>query len=142
MLITRQPTPAHIHDTPEIGDRFWYWYGQSGRRYIHSVYPANACPVLPGAVYISVYRTADSRFEPLSIETAGTIDQMTGNYTPAAGADEVHVHLLAASTEGARAICTDLSTAIFGTSRPEQPAPQLQHSLLPGLQQQLALVSI
>jgi len=139
MLQIRQPTPAHINDTPEIGDSFWYWYGTSGRRYIHSVYPVNCCPVLPGAVYLSVYRTADGRFEPLSIETASTVSQLSGTFTPAAGADEVHVHLLASSTEEARIIRADLREAVFGPALPEQPAPLVQHTLPSNAEHQLAL---
>ena len=139
MLQTRQPSPAHINDTPEIADRFWYWYGASGHRYIHSVYPVNRCPVVPGAVYLSVYRTADGRFEPLSIDTASTVSQLSGTFTPAAGADEVHVHLLASSTEAARTICADLRDAIFGPAQTGQPVPQVQYALLPDMQQQLAL---
>ena len=59
--------PMNIHGTPlsstllrdtDAADRFWYWRGQSGRRYIHSVYSLSACPPLPGA---SISRCAARR---------------------------------------------------------------------------------
>ena len=58
--------PMNIHGTPlsstllrdtESADRFWYWSGRSGRRYIHSVYPLASFPPLPGAVYIASRRS-------------------------------------------------------------------------------------
>src|SRR3954463_7132796 len=91
-----------IHGTPltsilpegSIEPRFWYWFGASGRRYIHSVYPAGCCPPLPGAVFIAVKRTG-------TLRTAVSVGRFSVfwdlSVTPAVGWDveELHVHLLA-----------------------------------------------
>ena len=116
MQIHTQPSPASINNDPHFNDRFWYWYGASGNRYIHSVYPAKACPVMPRAVYLSVRRLSDDRFVPLSIEIADAVSLLTNAYVACDGADEVHVHLLAEGDREARSICDDLKAGVFGRS--------------------------
>ncbi len=109
-------------DTPEYADmkqRFFYWQGQSGQKYIHSVYEIDACPPLPGAVYVAVKRVglmrvavAVGRFAPFWDKTLGE-DDLTR--LEMLGADEVHVHLLARSAEAAEAVKHDLSSALGET---------------------------
>lgn len=111
-----QPTPASINLDPDLVDDFWYWRGASGRRYIHSVYVAEACPVLPQAVYLSVKRLAGNRFAALSIEVADAVGLLANRYVACTGADEVHVHLLAPGMREARVICDDLKAGVFGTA--------------------------
>jgi hypothetical protein len=112
MHIHHQPTPASINIDPQIQDRFWYWHGGSGQRYIHSAYPADRCPLLPGAVYLSVRKLAEDRFVPLAVETCSVLDGIAGFLMAADGADEVHVHLLADTTRDARKVRDDLKTAL------------------------------
>ena len=113
MQIRTQPSPASINIDPSFKDSFWYWHGQSGRRYIHSVYPAQYCPMLPGAVYLSVRRIDDDRFVPLAVEVGGVIDELVGAYCAADGADEVHVHLLAEDNREALSVMQDLKAGLF-----------------------------
>ena len=115
----------NIHGTPlsstllrdtESADRFWYWSGRSGRRYIHSVYALGTCPPLPGAVYIAARRhggvpvaVALGRF-PAILDHAG-IDRLRRRLS-ALGASELHVHLLARSENEAESVRIDLAAAI------------------------------
>lgn len=141
MKIYPQPSPASINVDPAFEDRFWYWYGVSDQRYIHSVYPAKACPVLPRAVYLSVRRLPNDQFIPLSIEVADAVGLLTDSYVACDGADEVHVHLLADGDREARAICDDLKVGVFGYARNRKAAPanvmaDLQYSLLARIETQ------
>ena len=138
MQVPPQPRPALINDDPEFGDRFWYWYGASGCRYIHSVYPARHCPHLPGAVYISVYRLSESQFVPLAIEVSNPLGQIANRFRAAAGAGEVHVHLLAQCDEEVRRIRDDLKAGLFGDVKvsemlPAADVPEARYSLLAGM---------
>lgn len=117
----------NIHGTPlsstllrdtESADRFWYWSGRSGRRYIHSVYALATCPPLPGAVYIAVRRNSGvpvpvavalGRF-PAILDRVG-IDRLRRRLS-ALGASELHVHLLSRSESEAEAVRNDLAAAI------------------------------
>jgi hypothetical protein len=120
MLIHGFPLAAHLPSDPSLQERFWYWQGSSGRRYIHSVYAPDECPPLPGAVFVGVRRDGPMR-----------VAVLVGRFTPfydgtlafhdleqlrAAGVDEVHVHLLAKSPEAAQAILDDLTEAMMGVA--------------------------
>lgn len=100
--------PAHFGDN----ERFWYWRGVSGKKYIHSIYAVDACPPLPGAIYVAVRRighlrtaVAVGRFSPFWDGTFSEFADMT--------ADEIHVHLLARDNSAADAVLGDLKAA-FG----------------------------
>ena len=114
-----------IHGTPiiltspqdaDMAERFWYWQGISGRKYIHSVYDVGCCPPLPGAVYIGVKRAgslrialAVGRFLPYWDKALPEKDTVR---LERLGVDEVHVHLLAKNAEVAEAILQDLAKAL------------------------------
>ena len=98
----------------EFGDRFCYWTGASGKRYIHSVYRPDDCPPLPGAVFIEVCRMADGsrkplragRFAPfwdLPVNSQGRLD---------AACREVHVHLLAEDDSTTARVLDDLTAGL------------------------------
>lgn len=61
MLIYGSPISAELPSDPGLQDRFWYWHGASGRKYIHSVYAPDCCPPLPGAIYVAVRREGSLR---------------------------------------------------------------------------------
>lgn len=116
MLIQGSPITLNAPQDADMRDRFFYWQGASGRKYIHSVYNLDACPPLPGAIYVAVKRSghmriamAVGRFAPFWDKTLGQIDL---DRLEALDVDEVHVHLLAHSPEGAEAIKNDLSAAL------------------------------
>jgi hypothetical protein len=115
----------NIHGTPlastllrdtDAADRFWYWRGHSGRRYIHSVYALPACPPLPGAIYLAVRRGATG---PVAIGLGrfpGILDGASADRQrarlAALGANEVHVHLLAKGDQEAETIRADLASVV------------------------------
>ncbi len=106
-----------FNNLPGFRDRFWYWNGQSGKKYIHSIYALSDCPPLPGAVYITVQKTADGGRKALEVGRFGDNwdyvdalieDQRCGLVS----IDEIHVHLLAQSDENADDVLSDLEGAI------------------------------
>jgi hypothetical protein len=102
MLSGYPMSSAFLADTGPDG-RFWYWQGASARKYIHTVYPAKACPPLPGAVYVAVKRTGALR----TVLALGLVAAGAG-IPEIAGCDEIHVHLLSASRTAAEAALNDL----------------------------------
>ncbi len=115
MLIHGTPIAAALPSDPDFKDRFWYWTGASGRKYIHSVYGLDDCPPLPGAIYVAVRREGPlrivmgiGRFTPFWDGPWGGRDLSALRRQ---GVDEIHVHLLAKSTEVAAAILEDLLQA-------------------------------
>jgi len=101
--------------TPEAANRFHFWSGASGKRYVHTVYELLECPLLPAANYVLVRREAGARRKVLSI---GRVNNAAPSLNLAEirqlgaelGADEVHVHLLAESAKLAKLVEFDLRT--------------------------------
>jgi len=127
MLIHGSPLPAKLPEDLGVGDRFWYWRGASGRNYIHSIYATDACPPLPGAVFVAVrriggLRTAVSvgRFPSFWDNSAGDLaeDLLRGLAT-----DEIHVHLLARNELAAQEVLADLQRAMHELPLPSDLAP-------------------
>jgi hypothetical protein len=115
MLIHGSPIAAEAPSDPAIKDRFWYWTGASGRRYIHSVYAPDDCPPLPGAVFVLVKRCGTMRM----VVGVGRFSPFWDGVQRGLGpkglslqdADEIHVHLLAKSPEHRDAVLNDLLEA-------------------------------
>jgi hypothetical protein len=99
-----------------VSTRFHFWTGASGKRYVHTVYSLFDCPAVDNANYMLVRREGVARRTILAI---GRLTNGNGALNlaeirqqgAAAGADEVHVHLLATSADEAQAVETDLRTA-------------------------------
>lgn len=116
MLIHGSPITAELPTDPGLQDRFWYWHGASGRKYIHSVYDPENCPPLPGAIYVAVRREgllrialSVGRFTPF---WDGTMMSSEAAHVARRGIDEIHVHLLAKSPVMAEDILADLRDAM------------------------------
>lgn len=123
MLIHGSPISVELPSDPQIRDRFWYWHGASGRKYIHSVYEPENCPPLPGAVFVAVRREGSMRIA-LSVGRFtpfwdGTLTSSDARHMAERGADEIHVHLLAASTHAAEDILADLRDAFLAETEDE-----------------------
>jgi hypothetical protein len=108
------PFPYHLSIDPDFAERFWYWHGASGRRYIHTVYKPRNCPPLSGGVYVAVKRQGELRL-PLAVgffcdfwDLSGPSSRLRHENT----ADEIHVHLLARNPEAARAVAEDISSTM------------------------------
>lgn len=116
MQIQGFPIAAQFPSDPDFQDRFWFWTGASGRKYIHSVYRLDDCPPLPGAIYVAVRREG-----PLRIVMGvghfmqfwdGTLSRDQERQLRASGIDEIHVHLMAKSPEASEAVLGDLLAAL------------------------------
>jgi hypothetical protein len=112
MLIHGFPLSAKLPEELGIGERFWYWRGASGRNYIHSIYPADACPPLPGAIFIAVRKIGGERrvveigrFSSVLDGIPGGLESSGTRHLPV---DEIHVHLLARNDAAANAVLDDL----------------------------------
>jgi hypothetical protein len=96
----------------EFSDRFWFWTGASRKRYIHSVYTADNCPPLPGAIYVVVRRLEGGSRLPMRM---GRFSQLWGFPLPRDFAEagcEVHVHLLAGNDKETARIYDDLEAGL------------------------------
>lgn len=107
---------ANLPGETGLGDRFWYWCGASGERYIHTIYQAGLCPPIAGAVFVRVMvregqrlALAVGRFGPDGSIPLGRSD----------GEEEIHVHLLARGDAAAEQVRRDLDAAM---SPPYKPA--------------------
>lgn len=100
--------PAH--------ERFHFWSGASGERYVHSVYSLVDCPAVPSANYVLVRRDASGLCYAMDI---GRVDESAPSLNLARirqlgaglGATEVHIHLLARNSREGKLIEFDLKSA-------------------------------
>lgn len=114
--ITAQPTSK---------ERFQFWTGASGKRYVHTVYDLISCPTLPTSNYMLVKRDDDGEVEVLAIghlsNSATSLNLAEVRRRGAElGASEVHVHLLASDTADAIQVQHDLQTGHLNTTWPAE----------------------
>ncbi len=105
--------PAMLEGAADIAERFHFWSGASGRRYVHTIYTLVECPAIPSGNYILVHRDEDGRRVILSIGRVGNASASLNlaeirRRGAELGANEVHVHLLAPNAKQSRLIETDL----------------------------------
>lgn len=111
---SRQP----VVDVPSTNDRFLFWSGASGKRYVHTIHSLFDCPELPAANFVLVRRDANGRRSILAI---GRVTSACPSLNLAEirqrgaqlGATEVHVHLLAQDHLESKAIEFDLRTGQY-----------------------------
>lgn len=94
-------------------NRFHFWSGASGQRYVHTIYSLIECPELPAGNYVLVRRTAEGRRIALAVgratHAAASLNLAEIRQRGAQlGANEVHVHLLAESKSESKLIEFDL----------------------------------
>lgn len=109
---------ATLAEDPGLGERFWYWRGASGQRYIHSIYARDLCPQVPLAVFVLVRSSGGVR----RAVAVGRFDAAGMMSLPAMAAgprdeEEIHVHLLAREEEGAERVLRDLQAAMAPPAR-------------------------
>lgn len=113
--IARDEPVAVLAGSPEE-TRFRYWPGASGARYLHTVHELACWPGCDVAVAVFARRLPGGSRDILWIgeirdgrETAATAALLTR--MAAAGADELHVHLLAEDAAGRAGVIEDLRAA-------------------------------
>ncbi len=106
-----------------FGDRFHYWRGASGRRYLFSRVPADSLADFTGAVVILAGQGSDGRLAAREIfTTTGEEDR------PALPSVAVLVHLLAHTDGERKEIVVDLTAAGTGQALRRAAAPSLSRS--------------
>jgi hypothetical protein len=99
-----------------ISSRFCSWIGKSGRRYVFSIYPASDCPAFCDAVLLAAVHDMTGRRRAILARDTGAFPEpvvaeaQRGLRTFGPGA-ELHLHLLAASSEERAAAVADLAIA-------------------------------
>jgi hypothetical protein len=108
-----------LHEAPQLGgadelaNRFHFWTGATGRRYVHTVYSLLECPALASGNYILVDRNAHGERKVLAIGSASN-DAASLNLADIRhrgaelGANEVHIHLLAGTSKASKLVEFDL----------------------------------
>jgi hypothetical protein len=102
-----------------LTDRFHFWGGASGERYVHTVYSLVDCPEVPQGNFILVHRDAEGRRAVLA---TGHLTRECPSLNLAElrqrgarlGANEVHIHLLASTAQQRRRIELDLRAGQMG----------------------------
>lgn len=105
--------PKAQNETTSGANRFHFWTGASGKRYVHTVYNLLECPALPAGNYVLVRREQNGRRTVLAI---GRVSSAAHSLNLAAirqrgaelGADEVHVHLLANTAKQSKLVEFDI----------------------------------
>jgi hypothetical protein len=93
---------------------FMFWTGASGARYVHTVYGLFQCPDVPNANVVLVRRNlsngAVEALRVMTVEHDAPSSNLAQIRQTAAqlGANEIHVHLLAADAEQRRLVELDL----------------------------------
>jgi hypothetical protein len=108
-----------LPENSDLGERFWYWRGASGRSYIHSIYRRDHCPVVPGAVFVIV-SVCDGLRRAVSAGRFTTESMASTTSGPAGRLDEeeIHIHLLARNEECASHVLGDLLAAMNAVPQP------------------------
>ena len=119
LMMHGQSLSANLPDDAGLGDRFWYWRGASGERYIHTIYRADLCPPVSGAVFVRV-RSCGGRRQALSVGRFGPDGALPMGLEQ--GEDEIHVHLLARGEDAAERVMRDLEYAM---GPPVRSAPRV-----------------
>jgi hypothetical protein len=112
---TQGASLAALAGTP-IASRFCSWIGQSGLRYVFSVYPAPECPAFPDAVLMAVVRDMTGRRCVVSVRDTGAFPEpvlarVRRELSAFGSGLELHLHLLAASSAERAATIADLATS-------------------------------
>lgn len=102
----------------DLNERFHYWSGASGERYIHSVYQLVDVAELPRVNYLLVYRDERGRCHPLRVgrttDASSTLNLADIRFRAARlGANEVHIHMIADTSRDRALVECDLRAGQF-----------------------------
>jgi hypothetical protein len=119
MVSTNEQTSDN--QTAELMQRFQFWTGASGQRYVHTIYTLLDCPALSSGNVILVNRDESGRRAIVDIcvlpANSPTLNLAEIRHRGATlGANEVHVHLLSDSEREAKRIAFDLQCGHYDTT--------------------------
>lgn len=89
---------------PALAERFRFWRGVSGRRYVCSVFPPEAAPRYESSVALHVRRTPGG---PVVVAIRAASDAR-----PVPAADEIHIHLVRTEANGLARAIADLTALV------------------------------
>ena len=121
-MMKGEPLSGTLPEDSGLGERFWYWRGASGRRYIHSIYRPELCPPVAGAVFVIVSLAGGMRrAKRVGRFPSDAASANAAPWTELPGEEEIHVHLLAREEEAAEEVLEDLRAAMNAApvARPE-----------------------
>lgn len=109
----KSPEQNALEGGADFTERFHFWTGASGRRYVHTIYSLIDCPEIPAGNYVLVRREGRGRRSVLAV---GRVESDAPSLNLAElrqkgallGANEVHVHLLAGSPKHSLMVELDL----------------------------------
>lgn len=118
----QRPVARAPEETNAAGDRFLFWSGASGKRYVHTIHTLVDCPEVPAANIVLARREVDGGRTILAIgrvmSTCPSLNLAEIRQRGAQlGANEVHIHLLAHDAQDAKRIEFDLRTGQFRAGR-------------------------
>jgi hypothetical protein len=113
-LCEPESAPLSVLAGEDLGGRFRFWRGASGRRYMFSVYSSEACPAYDRAVLVGAAVEADGSRRILFIDDTGAfpepaLGRARARLAKARSKIEFHVHLLAVSPAERTALIDDLA---------------------------------
>lgn len=102
----------------DLMQRFQFWTGASGRRYVHTIYTLLDCPALSAANFILVRRESNGQRQVLAISRLAAASPSLNladirHRGAMLGANEVHVHLLAEGGRDSQMVEFDLRSGHF-----------------------------
>lgn len=98
---SRYEGPLRAVRHPALAERFRFWRGASGRRYVCSVFPPQTAPAYKTSVALHVRRTPGG---PVVVAVRAESDAR-----PVPASDEVHIHLIRDEAEGLAWAIADLA---------------------------------
>jgi hypothetical protein len=122
-----QSRSVAINSKDDPAQAFQFWCGASGQQYVHSVFDLIGCPELPRVNYILVRREGSGRRKILRVgraeHEAESLNLAEIRHRGAKlGANEVHVHFLAADERERRSVERDLRAGLFSELGAEHAA--------------------
>lgn len=117
-MIRIDETSSQTDNDAALMQRFQFWTGASGRRYVHTIYTLLDCPALSAGNYMLVRRDEAGQRAIMEIgylsATSPSLNLADVRQRGATlGANEVHIHLLAESPREALRIEFDLKCGNF-----------------------------
>lgn len=123
------PEARSAKSEPRLIERFHFWSGASAKRYVHTVYSLLECPELSSGTFVLVHRDEQGRREVRSIgrlvNSVPSLNLADVRQRGATlGANEVHVHLLAATEHEMKLVEFDLRAGqLTAAGGPSDPSP-------------------
>jgi len=117
--LTLANEPALVCREAQVEQSFHYWRGESGQRYLHTVFPLIDCPLMAAVNYILVYCDADGVRRPLDVgRTTGASESLNlarlRRRAALMGANEVHLHFMAETAAERQRVEADVAARQLG----------------------------